>query len=119
MELADRIEAEFKRSGYKVPLVREVQERLGVPDKSFQNVLSSLYEQGRLIRLDEKVTYPRETLDKAKVYVIEYIRKNQSITMAELRDAMDFSRKYAQPILEYLDKAGITQRVGDRRVLTS
>ena len=118
MELAERIESEFKRAGYKTPLVREVQERLGIPDKSFQNVLSFLYEQGRLVRLDEKVTYPRATLDKAKDFVVEYIRKNQSISMADLRDAMGFSRKYAQPILEYLDGIGITKRVGDRRVLT-
>ncbi len=118
MELAERIESEFIRAGYKTPLVREVQEKLDIPDKSFQNVLSFLYEQDRLIRLDEKVTYPSATLEKAKDFVVEYIRKNQSISMADLRDAMDFSRKYAQPILEYLDSIGITKRVGDRRVLT-
>jgi selenocysteine-specific elongation factor len=117
LELARQVEAEFLRSGYKSPLVKEVREKLGIPETSFQNVLSYLYEQGRLLRLDEKVTYHCETLDKAKEFVVEYIRRRESITMAELRDALDFSRKYAQPILEYLDSVGITKRVGDKRVL--
>lgn len=117
MEQARRVEAEFLRAGYKSPLVRAVQQELDIPENSFKNVLSYLYEQGRLLRLDDKVTYHRETLAKAREFVVEYIRRNQSITMAELRDALDFSRKYAQPILEYLDSIGITQRVGDKRVL--
>jgi selenocysteine-specific elongation factor len=116
--LADRIEQDFRRGDVKAPLESEVRERLGLSEKAFAELMNVLLEEGCLIRLDTKVVYHTQTLHKVRSFVIEYIRRQGSITLAELRDALKFSRKYAQPILEYFDEKGLTRREGDRRVLT-
>jgi selenocysteine-specific elongation factor len=63
------------------------------------------------------MTYHREAFEKAKETVIGNIRKSGGMTIAELRDKLSLSRKYAQAVLEYLDKTGVTQRVGDKHIL--
>jgi selenocysteine-specific elongation factor len=50
--------------------------------------------------------------------VISHIQNQGSITLAELRDQFDTSRKYAVAVLEYLDQTGVTVRRDDARVLT-
>ena len=55
--------------------------------------------------------------DDAKQVIREQIEKNESLTVADLRDRVNTSRKYALPLLEYLDEIGFTQRVGDKRIL--
>jgi selenocysteine-specific elongation factor len=116
-ELADKIERVFRRGDVTPPLESEVREQLAVPQKTFTHLMRLLIEQERLIRLDDKVTYHSRTLHRIRAFVIEYIQRQGSITLAELRDALKFSRKYAQPILEYFDNIGLTSRVGDKRVL--
>lgn len=116
-EIAEKIESIFLRGDVAPPLESEVRDQLAVPDKTFAHLMRVLVEQERLIRLDDKVTYHTRTMRKIRAFVIEYIQRQGSITLAELRDALKFSRKYAQPILEYFDSVGLTSRVGDKRVL--
>ena len=40
------------------------------------------------------------------------------LTVAEIRDLLGTTRKYAVPLCEYLDRAGVTSREGDLRVLS-
>ena len=51
--------------------------------------------------------------------VREHIEANGSVSLAEVRDLFDTSRKYAQALLEHLDATHVTRRVGDVRVLRS
>ena len=51
--------------------------------------------------------------------IVGHIKANGKITLAEARDLLNTSRKYAQPLMEYLDQEKITRRVGDERVLGS
>ena len=117
MELALKVEEKFKKAGVNSPLEEEVREALGVSKELFQNIMRSMLEQGKLVRLDEKVSYHRDTLKSVRDFVVEYIRRNQSISLAELRDSLKFSRKYAQAILEYFDSVALTKRVEDKRIL--
>ena len=49
--------------------------------------------------------------------IVDHLKAKGSITVADVRDAFGTSRKYALPLLEYLDKEHITRRNGDERVL--
>ncbi len=49
--------------------------------------------------------------------VSAHIRAQGSVTLAEVRDMLSTSRKYAQALLEHMDAERITRRVGDARVL--
>ena len=79
--------------------------------------MKSLIDQDKLVRLNKKVTYHRDILQDAQKIVMDHIRENQSITIAELRDKLKLSRKYTQAILEYFDNTGLTRRKEDRHVI--
>ncbi len=49
----------------------------------------------------------------------DLIHKQGSVTVADVREALESSRKFVVPFMEYLDRIGFTKRVGDRRVLVS
>jgi selenocysteine-specific elongation factor len=49
--------------------------------------------------------------------VTSYLRENGTVTLAQVRDMLATSRKYAQALLEHMDETRVTRRVGDERVL--
>ncbi|MCX6564015.1 MAG: SelB C-terminal domain-containing protein [Candidatus Aminicenantes bacterium] len=116
-ELADRVEAIFRKAGFEPPLEEDVCRELRLPLNQFRKVLGTLFQQGKLVRLDPKVIYHRTAFDKARALVLEYLRIKRTITIAETKDILRVSRKYACAVLEYLDKAQITRRNGDVHVL--
>jgi len=116
-ELANKIEEIFKKAAFAVPLEEDVRQELGLDRGVFKNIMKGLMDRESLIRLNQKVTYHRETVERAQKIVMDYIRKNQSITIAELRNKLRLSRKYAQAILEYFDSIGLTKRVEDKHII--
>jgi selenocysteine-specific elongation factor len=112
-ELADRVEAIFGKAGYEPPLEEDVCRELRLPLNQFRKILGTLIKQGRLVRLDPKVTYHRDAFEKAKASVLEYLRLRRTITISETKDILRVSRKYACAVLEFLDKSQITRRNGD------
>ncbi|MDP2914410.1 MAG: selenocysteine-specific translation elongation factor [Candidatus Aminicenantes bacterium] len=116
-EFADRVEAIFRKAGYEPPLGEDVCRELRLPLNQFRKVLGTLLQQGKLIRLDPKVIYHRAAFEKARESVMEYLQKKRSITIAETKDILRVSRKYACAVLEYLDKTQITRRNGDVHVI--
>lgn len=116
-EASEKIEKAYKSAGFAAPLQEEVQNATGTPERLFRELMNGLLDSGILVRLDDKVTYHTESLEKAKTATVEYISNKGSITAAELRDLLGVSRKYAIPLLEYFDSISLTKRVGDQRVL--
>jgi selenocysteine-specific elongation factor len=116
-ELRGRVESLFHGARFAVPLEDDVRAKLGLNPSSFDRILSGLVRDGRLVRLAPKVTYHRETLETARQAVASLVERRGSVTIAELRDRLELSRKYAQAILEYFDRTEFTKRVEDRHVL--
>jgi len=116
-ELASRIEQIFRKAEFTTPLEEDVQKELSLSPDIFKKIMNSLIDQEKLIRLNKKVTYHKEFLKAAQEIVTNHIGKNQSITIAELRDKLNLSRKYAQGILEYFDNIGLTKRKEDKHVI--
>jgi len=116
-DLVDRVETAFRKAGFASPLEEDIQRKLGVNLGPFREILRSLIEEKKLVRLDPKVTYHQATVQAAREMVLAHLARHQSITIAELRTKLGLSRKYAHAILEYFDKIGLTRRVEDRHVL--
>lgn len=116
-QLAERIEQQFIDAGFASPPEYEVFESLRVKQDCFDNIMTALIDQGKLIRLGEKVTYHTRHLEAAKQAIADLIKKNDGITAGEVRDALGVSRKYAIALLEYFDDQQFTRRAGEKRVL--
>ena len=104
----------YTTSGIETPITDHVME--GFPSNERQEarqVLESLITSGDLILLTPQICLYREdylrVLDAAK----QHFETNDSLTLAQLRDMMNTSRKYAQAIVEYFDKIHITKKDGD------
>ena len=83
--------------------------------KNFKQVLESLVNTGKLVRVEEKILLHADYYHKALTLAKEHVDQNGQITLAEMRDLMGASRKFAVAVLEYWDKRGITKKVGDAR----
>ena len=73
-----------------------------------------MVREGRLGEVSGDFVYLPETLEQ----LVEGVRElGSGFTVAEFRDRFGISRKYAVPLLEWLDRAGVTRRDGDARVI--
>ncbi len=83
-------------------------------------VLASLIEQGRLVKLGsstDSVFFLRESYEEAVAKLVAYLQEHHKMTAAEARDVLGTTRKYILPLLEHMDERRITRRVGDERRL--
>jgi selenocysteine-specific elongation factor len=109
----DGLLAAFRREPFTPPSVAESTAMTG-PD-----VISALLYQGVLVRLSEDVLLLRETYEEMTSRIMAFIKEHGSMTVAQVRDEFNTSRKYALAVMEHLDERKITRRVGDERVLRS
>lgn len=86
-------------------------------EKVTLEVISSMYDQD-IIKIDQDIVMHRTYFKKAYDLMINFAKENGEITLAQFRDLLDASRKYAMALLDYYDRLGITKRVEDKRVLT-
>jgi len=82
-----------------------------------RQVVRFLIENGDVTELALDVLLSRESFDRMKSQVAEFISKNGPATVSELRQALGSSRRIMVPLLERLDRDGLTRRVRDKRML--
>ena len=80
-------------------------------------LLNLLLEQKRVVKLGEGIVFSATAYEEMVKQIVEHMRSEGTITVAEVRDLFDTSRKYAKALMEHLDAQKITRRVGDERVL--
>jgi selenocysteine-specific elongation factor len=103
--------AQFESDPYAPPSYKQSVELIG------EDLVTALVETGQLIQLNEEVLLQQKIFQEMESAVVSHIRENEGITLAELRDKFNTSRKYALAVLEYLDQTGVTVRKGDIRKL--
>jgi selenocysteine-specific elongation factor len=78
-------------------------------------LVRALVRDGVLVDVDG-VIFTARALDAARQRVIDVLAERDSITVADVRDALGSSRKYVVPIVGWLDRTGVTRRRGDDRI---
>ena len=81
------------------------------------DLLNLLVEQQQVVKVSDSVVFTSAAYNEMVAKVTDYIRSHGQITLAEVRDLFQTSRKYAQALLEHMDEKKITRRLGDERVL--
>jgi len=82
-----------------------------------EDLLAYLEGRGEIVRVADGVAFAAEAYAEMVERVATHIREQGSVTLAEVRDMLATSRKYAQALLEHMDTERVTRRVGDARVL--
>jgi len=80
-------------------------------------LLAYLEAKGEVVRVEDGVVFATDAYGEMVEKVIAHLREKQTVTLAQVRDMLGTSRKYAQALLEHMDEKRITRRVGDERVL--
>ena len=86
-------------------------------DQNAQQVLRFLTETGEVIEVGPDLVLLRENFERIKSAIVDFISKNGPATVSRLRQHLQSSRRIMVPLLEQLDRQGVTRRVGDKRVL--
>jgi selenocysteine-specific elongation factor len=80
-------------------------------------LLNLLIERRQVVRVSDNVVFATSAYEEMVKRITEHIKSHGKIGLTEVKDMFQTSRKYAVSLLEYLDRQGITKRVGDERVL--
>jgi len=110
--------AKLSATGYDAPSPDELTAMFEKNGKrEFEQVFESMISNGELIILSPQVFWLRTVYEKAIVLIREHFENNNEITLAQCRDLLSTSRKYALALLEHLDGKQATQMHGDARRL--
>ncbi len=112
-----QIEQAFARAGLKVPLLKEVLASLPVDNTRAQKIVTLLLRDRILVKLADDLVFHRDALDALRQQVIAHKAKTPKLSVPQFKELFGISRKYAIPLLEYLDRERVTRRVGDERII--
>jgi selenocysteine-specific elongation factor len=111
--LAPAVLEQLRRGGFAPPAPAAIAAALDEDDAGVTAALAALVEAGEAVRTRGSVYFAAERLAAATDRALELIERRGALTIAELRDDLAISRKYAQALLEHLDATGLTFRDGD------
>ena len=111
------IERAFAEAGLKVPGLKEVLASLPVDRARAQKIVTLLLRERVLVKLTDDLVFHRDALAALRRSVAEYKTRSARIGVAQFKELAGISRKYAIPLLEYLDRERVTRRVGDERII--
>ncbi len=110
----DALINEYQQAGFSPP-ERSALLSGHARDKDFPRVLDYLLDTGRLIPVDGEIFFLREQMQEAQQLFEQIQADKAEVTLADFRDGIKASRKYALAILEYWDLRGNTRKEGDAR----
>jgi selenocysteine-specific elongation factor len=114
----EQIEREFARAGLEAPGIDAVVERLAVESRQAQKLFQLLLRERVLLKISNEVVVHRNAVDHLRKLLAEYKRtRGERLAVGDFKELTGTSRKYAIPLLEYLDRTGVTRRAGDYRVI--
>jgi selenocysteine-specific elongation factor len=114
----EQIEKEFSSAGLAVPSVKEVLAKLSVESKRAEKLLQILLREKMLIRVTPELIFHRDALAQLRDQLMVHKRiKGERISVPAFKELTGITRKYAIPLLEYLDRERVTRRAGDERVI--
>lgn len=109
----------YKSAGLKPPTVEQCRQQVSKNRDSVPQLIALAEANGDLVQIDRDFFLHSEVFDDIRAKLTEELTGSEGLTMSEIREVLDTSRKYAVPLCEYLDEIGFTKRNGDVRVLAS
>jgi selenocysteine-specific elongation factor len=111
------IEQAFTSAGLKVPSLKEVLAGLKVDKVRAQKIVTLLLRDKILIKISDELVFHQSALQDLRHKIAALKNTTPKMDVARFKDMTGVSRKYAIPLLEYLDRERVTRRVGDERLI--
>ncbi|MGB2984602.1 MAG: selenocysteine-specific translation elongation factor [Phycisphaerae bacterium] len=108
---------EIRTGGFQPPSLDGLSIASQADRKRWERLATLAVALGDLVQVAPKVYLHAEVKELLRAKIATLIRQEGGVTVAQVREALDSSRKYVVPFLEYLDRIGFTRRSGDQRVL--
>jgi selenocysteine-specific elongation factor len=114
----EQIEKAFLSAGLAVPTVKEVLAKLTIEARRAEKLLQILLREKHLVRVTQDLIFHRDALAGLRERLSGYKKvKGERISVPVFKELAGITRKYAIPLLEYLDRERVTRRAGDERVI--
>ena len=107
----------FEKAGLAVPAAKEVLGGLRIDRGRAEKILHILLREKTLVKVAEDLTFHRSALERLRELVARRKAVSPRIDVAVFKEMTGLSRKYAIPLLEYLDRERVTRREGDSRLI--
>jgi selenocysteine-specific elongation factor len=116
-EFRAKIQELLEKGGFQPPTKEELAQFLKMDQKRITDMLSLMSKERLVVRINDSVYLSAGAYDRMLSLLREFFSGKGEMTVAEFRDILNTTRKYALPFLEYLDARKITIRMGDVRKL--
>src|SRR5437016_5473611 len=120
-QVRDALEKNYRDAGLAAPSLADAFANAGLKpaDQRGRKILQLLIDSGALVKVHGEMFFHRSALDELvkKLRVQAQQKPDRAIDVGAFKDLTGISRKYAIPLLEYLDRQRVTRREGERRVI--
>src|SRR5213594_134518 len=116
-KMRDQLTERFRLLGLEVPAPDDLISNLKLDRNTARKIIQLMLKENTLVKINEEMLIHRTTVDKLIADVKALKSKSAKIGVGEFKDLTGVSRKFAIPLLEYLDRQRVTRRVGDERVI--
>uniref|UniRef100_Q028S0 Selenocysteine-specific elongation factor n=1 Tax=Solibacter usitatus (strain Ellin6076) TaxID=234267 RepID=Q028S0_SOLUE len=110
-----KIESAFQEAGLAVPALPEVLAKSGVEPARARSLLQILLREKVLVRVSEDLVFHASAIDQLRTLLAAH--KGERFAVPAFKEWTGISRKYAIPLLEFLDREKVTRRDADHRVI--
>jgi selenocysteine-specific elongation factor len=113
----EQISRAFEKAGLAVPAAGEVLGGLPIDRARAEKILRILLKEKTLVKVTEDLIFHRSALERLRELVARRKQQSSRLNVAVFKELTGLTRKYAIPLLEYLDRERVTRREGDERVI--
>jgi selenocysteine-specific elongation factor len=114
-ESRNKIEETFASTGLKVPALTDVLAGLKIDRVRAQKIVTILLRDRVLVKISDDLVFHRGALDRLRGQMKARKANSSTIDVTQFKELTGVSRKYAIPLLEYLDRERVTRRIGNVR----
>jgi selenocysteine-specific elongation factor len=118
-KLKDKVVAAYQEAAFQPPDPASFAGQAGGNAASLRDLFEVCIAEGYLVRVSDDIYLHADADADMRRRVADRLRQGPGATVAEIRDLLGTTRKFAVPLCEYLDRIGVTRREGDLRVLAA
>ncbi len=116
-EQMEKISSIFFDEKFSTSKIGEISQKIKISPDHVTEIISILIETGELIKIEVGIIFHKKRIKEAEEKIRDFFSHNQTMTIGDFRKILNTSRKYAMPLINYFDSAGLTVRQEDVRVI--